>query len=92
MEKYGKNHGSSKFSLAILESERLRKLGNELMYKRRFNEAILVFQLSIEKNPISPETYDSLGKAYKKIGNNDLALKYSRKSKEVTDNPGSFSR
>ncbi|HMT29204.1 MAG TPA: transglycosylase SLT domain-containing protein, partial [Bacteroidia bacterium] len=92
MEKYSKNHGETKFSMAIKESERLHNLGNELMYKRRFNEAILVFQLGLEKNPISPATYDSLGKAYKSIGNNDLALKYSRKSKEVVENPDAFLR
>ncbi len=92
LEKYASRHGDSQRSMAIVESERLHNLGNELMYKHKFNEAIQVFQLGLERNPISPATYDSLGKAYKLIGNNDLAIKYIRKSKEITDNPAAYYR
>lgn len=92
IEKFNIQHGYATGYLAINESERLHQLGNELMYKRKFNEAIQVFQLGIEKNPISPATYDSLGRAYRLIGKNDLALKYSRKSKEVLQNPAAFIR
>jgi len=91
-QKYYHRHGQQNMNLAINESERLYKLGNELLYKRKFNEAIMVFQLGIEKNPISPATYDSLGRAYKLIGNTDLAIKYTRKSKEVVENPDAFLR
>lgn len=89
---YYQRNGQSPGNMAINESERLHKLGNELLYKRKFNEAIMVFQLGIEKNPISPATYDSLGRAYKLIGKNDLALKYIRQSKEVVENPDAFLR
>jgi tetratricopeptide (TPR) repeat protein len=85
MEKYYKRNGVATTEVAYRESERLHTLGNELMYKRKFNEAILIFQLGLEKNPISPATYDSLGKAYRKIGNIDLAEKYARKSRELSD-------
>lgn len=90
IEKYNIQHGYATGYLAINESERLHQLGNELMYKRKFNEAIEVFQLGIEKNPIAPATYDSLGRAYRLIGNHDLAIKYAKKSKEVIQNPGAF--
>ena len=92
MLKYYTRHGQQNTNMAINESERLYKLGNELMYKRKFNDAISVFQLGIEKNPISPATYDSLGRAYRLIGNNDLAIKYTKKSKEVIVNPDAFLR
>lgn len=92
MQAYYKQNGQQEVNMAYHESERLYKLGNELLHKRKFNEAIMVFQLGIEKNPISPATYDSLGRAYRLIGNNDLAVKYTRKSKEVITNPGAFLR
>ncbi len=92
MSKYTLEHGESHYLSNILESERMYKLGNELMYKRKFNEAIMVFQLGLEKNPISPATYESLVKAYRSIGNNELALKYSKKSKELSENPDTFVR
>ncbi len=92
MQKYYQRNGKQFENLAINESERLHNLGNELMYKRKFDEAVMVFQLGLEKNPISPATYDSLGRAYKLMGKNDLAIKYTRKSKEVIENPGAFIR
>ncbi len=92
MLNFYKRNGQGSMNMAYTESERLHKLGNELMHKRKFNEAIMVFQLGIEKNPISPATYDSLGRAYKLIGKNDLAIKYTRKSREVIENPDAFLR
>ena len=92
MLKYTGDHGESKYLSNILESERMYKLGNELMYKRKFNDAIMVFHLGLEKNPVSPATYESLVKAYRSIGNTDLALKYSKKSKELSENPDFFIR
>jgi tetratricopeptide (TPR) repeat protein len=71
-------------------SDKMFVLGNELMFKRKFTEAAQVFHLGIQLNPISPASYDSLGKAYKNLGNHDLAMKYSRKSKEVFEFPDRF--
>jgi tetratricopeptide (TPR) repeat protein len=92
IEKYNLKYGYPPADFAYRESERLHNLGNELMYKRKFNEAIAVFQLGIQKNPISPATYDSLGRAYRLIGNTELASKYTKKSKEVIENPAAFLR
>ena len=91
LKNYQRN-GLQMENIAIDESERLHQLGNELLYKRKYNEAIMVFQLGIEKNPISPATYDSLGRAYKLMGKNDLAIKYTQKSKQVIENPDAFLR
>jgi len=71
-------------------TERLNQLGNELLYKRKIDEAIKVFHLGIEINPVASSTYDSLGKAYRMIGKNELAIKYTKKSKEVLMNPDAF--
>ncbi|HEX5002079.1 MAG TPA: transglycosylase SLT domain-containing protein [Bacteroidia bacterium] len=95
IEKYYLRHGitdSRKLIANLDESERLHQLGTQLLYKKKVNEAIQVFQLGIRKNPISPATYDSLSYAYRLIGNNSLSAEYTRKSKQVQENPELFVR
>ncbi len=92
MSKFTHGHGESQYLSNILEAERMYRLGNELMYKRKYDDAIMVFQLGLEKNPISPSTYESLVKACRSIGNDELALKYSKKSKELSEIPNTFTR
>jgi tetratricopeptide (TPR) repeat protein len=67
-------------------------LGRQLMYKRKYQDAVEVFQLGLESNPVSSATYDSLGRAYRLLGKNELALKYSEKSRKVLENPEAFSK
>jgi hypothetical protein len=81
---------SSKATVSAEESERLHYLGKQLLYKRKVNEAIQVFELGIQKNPISPATYDSLSYAYRLIGKPAISAEYTRKSKEVKENPQRF--
>jgi hypothetical protein len=95
MDRYYAHHGIPQKSPAVAnahESERLHQLGNELLYKRKVNEAIQVFELGIQKNPVSPATYDSLSYAYRLIGKTSLSAEYTRKSKQVTQNPQLFLR
>jgi hypothetical protein len=86
IKKVNARHGIVDMQLHFAESERLFRLGDELMYKRKFNDAVAVFQLGLSLNPIAPGAYDSLSKAYRSLGNTELALKYSKKSKEVVEN------
>ncbi len=66
-----------------LGSERFVRIGDQLLRKKNVDEAIKVYKLNIEKNPMSPMAYDSLGRAYRLIGKNDLAVKYINKSAEL---------
>jgi hypothetical protein len=95
MDHYYAHHGiprTSTVTANAVESERLHQLGNELLHKRKVNEAIQVFELGIQKNPVSPATYDSLSYAYRLIGKTSLSAEYTRKSKQVTQNPHLFLR
>ncbi len=87
--KYHKASQNTGYS-EMAHSERFFKLGNELMHKRKFDEAIQVFRKGLAFNPVSPAAYDSLGRAYRLLGNNEMALKYTRYSKDVIQNPESF--
>jgi hypothetical protein len=72
------------------ETDRLFRLGNQLLYKRKYQEAISVFEQGLEIYPFSSAAYDSLGKAYRSLGKNELAVQFTRKSKELIENPDAF--
>ncbi len=58
----------------------LNDLGYELLEKNRIEEAIVVFILNANEFPKSWNVYDSLGEAYIKNGNNELAIVNYKKS------------
>ncbi len=60
--------------------DQLNILGFKLLVKERKDEAIRMLNLNIEMHPKSPNAYDSLGEAYLRLGNNDLALKNFQKA------------
>ncbi len=57
--------------------EQLNSIGNQLLRKRKLDDAIKVFKLTVENYPNSAGAYDSLGRAYKMLGNREMALKYT---------------
>ena len=61
----------------------LNMLGYYLLGKNRFDEAIEIFKLNIKNFPDSWNVYDSLGEAYMKKGDKELAIKYYKKSLEI---------
>ncbi|HWN99890.1 MAG TPA: serine hydrolase [Blastocatellia bacterium] len=62
-------------------SERqLNALGYTLMQRGRIKEAIRVLQLNVEAYPQSGNVYDSLGEAYMKNGDKQLAIENYEKS------------
>ncbi|HKR06586.1 MAG TPA: transglycosylase SLT domain-containing protein [Bacteroidia bacterium] len=71
-----------------LSVDQFIKLGDQLLRKKKVEEAIRVFKLNVEQNPNSALAYDSLGRAYKILGKNDLALKYSNKSAALKNSQG----
>ena len=69
-----------------LTEGQLNNLGYELLQQKKNAEAIEVFKLNVEAFPQSGNAYDSLGEAYMKAGQKELAIKSYAKSLEL--NPG----
>jgi CubicO group peptidase (beta-lactamase class C family) len=61
----------------------LNSLGYQLMRNDRLNDAIEIFKLNVEMFPQGSNTYDSLGEAYMKAGNKELAIRNYEKSLEL---------
>lgn len=64
----------------------LNTLGYQLLGMDKTNDAIEIFKLNIEMFPEAFNPYDSLGEAYLKAGNKELALKFYKKSVELNPN------
>ena len=90
IRRYQKSNGLDNFSTETDFADRVARLGNHLYHKRKYHVAIDVYHISLDLNPLMPQVYSNLGNAYKLTGQHDLAIKYSRKSKDVTQNPNSF--
>lgn len=61
----------------------LNSLGYRLLRNNRIQEAIKIFKLNVEIHPNYANGYDSLGEAYMKAGENELAIKNYQKSLEL---------
>jgi CubicO group peptidase (beta-lactamase class C family) len=61
----------------------LNQVGYTLLYGGHEQDAITVFQRNVQDYPQSSNVYDSLGEAYMKTGQNDLAIKNYEKSLEL---------
>ena len=70
---------------ALREGE-MNNAGYELLQAGKVKEAIEVFKLNVNAFPKSANVYDSLGEAYMKDGNKELAIENYKKSLEL--NPG----
>jgi len=61
----------------------LSMVGQDYLLMDKVNEAIDVFKLNVKLYPKSSKAYDSLGEAYTKFGNKELAIKSYQKSLEL---------
>lgn len=61
----------------------LNMLGYQILAKDRTKDAIEIFKLNIEMFPAASNPYDSLGEAYLKDGNKELALAAYKKAVEL---------
>ena len=61
----------------------LNTLGYQLLRQDKTKDAIEIFKLNVEMFPEAFNPYDSLGEAYLKAGNKDLALANYKKSVEL---------
>ena len=58
-------------------------VGYVLLYSGHEHDAINVFQRNVEDYPQSGNVYDSLGEAYMKIGQKELAIQNYEKSLQL---------
>ena len=56
----------------------LNRLGYDLLELDKKDEAIAIFKINVKAHPESANVYDSLGEAYLKSANNEMALKNYR--------------
>jgi len=61
----------------------LNQLGYSLLYSGHEKDAIRVFQQNVQEYPQSANVYDSLGEAYMKAGEKDLAIANYEKSLQL---------
>ncbi len=69
-----------------LDEREMNMVGYQLMGTGKIKEAIEVFKLNVTSFPDSGNVYDSLGEAYLKDGNKELAIKNYKKSVEIDPN------
>jgi len=65
------------------EEREFNELGYRLINTGQMREAIEIFKLNVEMFPNSANVYDSLGEAYMKNGDTDLAIKNYKKVLEM---------
>jgi len=68
---------------AVIEEYPINFLGYQLMGINKMEEAIEIFKLNVEAYPESFNVWDSLGEAYMKIDDYELAIKNYKKSLEL---------
>jgi tetratricopeptide (TPR) repeat protein len=61
----------------------LNSLGYRLLGGNKIQDAVEIFKLNVEIHPDYANGYDSLGEAYMKAGNNELAIQNYQKSLEL---------
>ena len=82
IKQYRELKGKQSDSYNFKENE-LNMLGYHLLRNKKINEAIEIFKLNVEAYPEAYNTYDSLGEAYMKNGDKELAIKNYKKSLEL---------
>jgi tetratricopeptide (TPR) repeat protein len=61
----------------------MNSLGYRLLGQEKFDEAIRIFTLNVERFPNSGNVYDSLAEAYMNKGDKEAAIKNYEKSLEL---------
>lgn len=84
-QKYSEMKNDSKNTRKFDEGE-FNSWGYRLLQRGEMNKAIAVFTLNIELSPKSANVYDSLGEAYMKAGNIQLAIENYKKSLALNPN------
>lgn len=83
LEKMGKKQESLTLideAAAIATTNELNALGYRMLNAKEYDKALKFFKLNVKNNPKSPNAYDSLGEAYKTIGDKKNAIKNLKKA------------
>jgi len=87
---FEKDNGEWKYSFDAFISKpetgaeaRLNLLGYSLLEKGQIKDAITIFKVNIDENPLSSNVYDSYAEALMKDGQNELAIKNYKLSIEL---------
>jgi len=83
---YFHNKRESEPSIIIFEEKEINALGYQFLQDGNIKDAIELFKLNTIAYPKSGNVYDSLGEAYLKDGQKDLAIKNYEKSLELDPN------
>jgi hypothetical protein len=67
--------------------QQLNTVGYQLLGLKRYKKAIDIFKANVEKDPNDPNSYDSLGEAYKIAGDKENAVKNLRKALSMNPPP-----
>jgi tetratricopeptide (TPR) repeat protein len=69
-----------------VSEQEINSLGYMLLRDDKIDDAIAIFKLNVAEHPKSWNVYDSLGEAYMKKGENELAIENYQKSLELNPN------
>jgi hypothetical protein len=67
-------------AIKLADANQINIMGYQLMGLGKTKRAIEIFQVNVKRNPNDANAYDSLGEAYKKNGDKELAIKNFKKS------------
>ncbi len=67
----------------VLDEGQMNQLGYDLLSARRIKDAIEIFKQNVEDYPKSSNVYDSLGDAYARDGQTELAVKNYQRALEL---------
>jgi tetratricopeptide (TPR) repeat protein len=80
-----KNQFRTIYRYNVSEQE-INSLGYRLLRDDKIDEAVAIFKLNVAEHPKSWNVYDSLGEAYMKHGEKELAIENYQKSLELNPN------
>ena len=84
--KYFHNKKEIEPDIELFDESEMNKFGYQFLQKGRIKDAIEVFKLNVTAYPNSWNVYDSLGEAYLKDDQKELAIENYKKSLELNPN------
>ena len=71
----------------MANANQLNALGYQMLAMKDYDRALDYFKTAAKKDPDNPNVYDSLGEAYKTMGNKKEAIKHFKKSLSMNPPP-----